>query len=82
MTWEIRIYIWLFLIICGALSFGVLRIYNAVRVNSGYMLRLKEQLRLFSAVYKKAAVSFAKSANKVSSAVTALNNSLKKNDNA
>lgn len=45
MTWEIRLYIWIFLFTGIVISFGVLRLYNAVVKNSGYLLRLQNELK-------------------------------------
>jgi hypothetical protein len=65
MTLEIRIYIWLFLALNILMVLGVLRIYNAIRVNSGYLLRLKQALTVFQSNFSKAVASFTKSAKAI-----------------
>ena len=44
-TFEIRLYIWIFIILCFIIAFGILRLYNAVVKNSGFLVRLYSEMK-------------------------------------
>lgn len=59
-AWEIRYYVFIFIISVVVTCFGVLRIYNAVKVNSAIVLKIPSA---FSKI-KSAVDSFTRAVNK------------------
>lgn len=50
---EIRLYIWLFLILVGVNTFANLRIYNAIVVNSDFLFKLQVRMKDYLESLKK-----------------------------
>ena len=51
-SYEIRLYVGIFLILCGVMTAAILRLYNAVVFNSGMMIRLKTEMQKMSSNIK------------------------------
>jgi len=72
-TLEIRIYIWLFLLICIVKAFGILRIYNAVVGNSRFLNVVRQGLQKYISDLKRLASSLEITINQNSSRLSNVN---------
>ena len=68
-VWELRFYKLLELIMLAVLAFSTLRLYNAIVVNNGFLLRLKNEIALFITELRKSNQSQAKSASIIKTSV-------------
>ena len=76
MTWEIRFYIWVFIAMCIAITFGVLRLYNAVVKNSGFLVRLYTEIKNLESSIKNLTKDNGVHRNTLRNAITSLGQKL------
>lgn len=73
---EERLYKWIQLILLGICTFAILRLYNAVAVNSGYTSKLQKELNLFVTQLKSDSRSTANDNREVRSTMNTLKQSV------
>ncbi len=75
-VWELRFYKFIELSMLSVMAFATLRLYNAIVVNNGFLMRLKNEIALFITELRKSAQSQAKSANILKSSIDTLKSSI------
>lgn len=71
-TIEIRVYIWLLLILLGACTFSLLRLYNAIVVNSKMLILVKRTMATFTSKYRSITNDFTQACSKIATSVNQL----------
>lgn len=56
--WEKRLYVWATLLLLATITFGVLRMYNAIVANTRFLVLLKNEMKLFRTNLTNLTVNF------------------------
>lgn len=75
---EERLYKWLQLLFLGIITFGILRLYNAVTVNSGYTSKLSKEINILIAQLKTSERTLVNESRDSKSTSNALKHALEK----
>lgn len=77
-AWEQRFYVWVGLGLLVVTNFAILRMYNAVVVNSKFLLALKNEMRFLSKQLKSSDKIMESLKDALQSAATKISNTFKK----